>query len=329
MTSGESKRALITGISGMDGSYMADLLLSKGYKVFGLMRHKSSGNVENIAHIMNQITLVKGDLSDSGSLMRAIETSQPDEIYNFAAQSFVGDSWILAEHTANITGLGVLRMLEAVKEVKPDAKLVQASSSEMFGKIEGDWANESSRFYPKNPYAVAKIFAHQMVENYRASYDLFACSSMCFNHESERRGVEFVTRKITDGVARIYLGLEKKLVLGNMEARRDWGYSPDFVQGIWKMLQLDTPQDFVFATGQSHSVQEFVEKAFAVIGKNNWQDFVVQDPKFMRPVEVDYLKGDFSKAKQLLGWEPTVYLDEMVTRMVVNDIELLKTKYGK
>jgi len=319
-----NKKALITGITGMDGSYMADLLLSKGYEVYGLERHKSGGNRKNIEHIIGKITLIKGDLSDTGSLMRAIEIAQPDEIYNFASQSFVGDSWLIAEHTGNITGLGVLRLLEAMKTVKPNSRLVQASSSEMFGKLESDTANETSRFYPKNPYAVAKIFAHQIVENYRDSYGLFVCSSICFNHESERRNIEFVTRKISNSVARIKLGLDKKLYLGTLDARRDWGYAPEFVQGIWGMLQLSIPQDFVFATGESYSVKDFVEKAFQLIGIEDWENYVEQDDKFMRPVEVDYLKGDYSKAKAILNWEPKVKLDEIIQRMVANDINLME-----
>lgn len=320
------KRALITGITGMDGSYMAELLLSKGYTVYGLERHKSAENKQNIAHILDKVTLVKGDLSDTASLMRAISIAQPDEIYNFASQSFVGDSWIIAEHTANITGLGVLRLLEAMREVKPDCKLVQASSSEMFGKLDSDTANEESRFYPRNPYAVAKLFAHQIVENYRHSYNMFVCSSICFNHESERRGIEFVTRKITNAVARISLGLDDKISLGMLEPRRDWGYAPEYVEGIWRVLQQEKPEDFVFATGESHSVEEFVQKAFKVVGIDNWKDYVVQDPRFIRPVEVDYLKGDYSKATRLLGWKPTIMIDELVRRMVTNDIELLRSK---
>lgn len=320
------KRALITGITGMDGSYMAELLLSKGYAVYGLERHKAAGNRPNIAGILNRIVLLKGDLSDTGSLMSAITIAQPDEIYNFAAQSFVGDSWLIAEHTANITGLGVLRLLEAMRAVKPDCRLVQASSSEMYGRQQNEVANEDSRFFPINPYAVAKLFAHQIVQNYRESYNLFVCSSICFNHESERRGIEFVTRKISNAVARISLGLDDKVSLGLLDPKRDWGYAPEYVEGIWRVLQQDTPQDFVFATGKSYTVQDFVQKAFHVVGIENWQDYVLQDPAFMRPVEVVYLKGDYSKAKNVLGWEPKVMLDELVTRMVTNDIELIRKK---
>ncbi len=320
----KSKTALITGINGMDGSHMADLLLSKGYKVFGLERHKTAVDRANIAHIMDRIEILKGDLSDIGSIHRILNISKPDEVYNFAAQSFVGDSWTLPEHTANITGLGVLRLLEAVRTVNPEIKLVQASSSEMFGKLNVDMADENSRFYPRNPYGVAKVFGHHIVQNYRESYNLFACASICFNHESERRGIQFVTRKITNGVARIHLNLDTSISLGNLEPKRDWGFAPDYVEGIWRMLQLDKPQDFVFATGESHSVEDFVREAFAVVGISNWQDFVKKDLRFIRPVEVDYLRGDSGKAKVILDWEPTVKFAEIVKRMVENDINILK-----
>ena len=318
----KSKTALITGINGMDGSHMADLLLSKGYKVFGLERHKTAIDRANIAHIMDRIEILKGDLSDIGSIHRIINIAEPKEIYNFAAQSFVGDSWTLPEHTSNITGLGVLRMLEAMREY-PETKFVQASTSEMFGKLNVDMADETSRFYPRNPYGVAKVFGHHMVQNYRESYDMFACASICFNHESERRGMQFVTRKITSHVAKIHLGMAKEIRLGNLEPRRDWGYAPEYVDGIWRMLQLDEPQDFVLATGESHSVEDFVREAFKVVGIEDWQNYIVEDPEFMRPVEVDYLKGDASKAKRVLGWKPAMRLKEIVRRMVVNDVKLL------
>jgi len=324
------KTALITGINGMDGSHMADLLLHKGYKVFGLERHKTAIDRDNIAHIIDDIEILKGDLSDIGSIHRILSISKPDEIYNFAAQSFVGDSWALPEHTSNITGLGVLRMLEAMRSY-PDTKFVQASTSEMFGKLDVDIANEDSRFYPKNPYGVAKVFGHHIVQNYRESYNLFACASICFNHESERRGMQFVTRKITNAVAKIHLGLAKELRLGNLEPRRDWGYAPDFVDGIWRMLQQDKPEEFVFATGEAHSVKDFVREAFNIVGLD-WQAYVVRDPKFVRPVEVDYLKGDASKAKKILKWTPNIKFTEIVERMVINDIVLLSGKtrgYGK
>jgi GDPmannose 4,6-dehydratase len=322
------KKALITGITGMDGSHLADLLLSKNYKVFGLERHRSDPNRKNIEHIIDKIKLIKGDLSDINSLQRAITISQPDEIYNFASQSFVGDSWALPEHTANVTGLGVLRMLEAIKTVNPKIKFLQASSSEMFGKLDVDVANEGSRFYPKSPYGVAKVFGHHIVQNYKESYNLFACCSICFNHEGPRRGIQFVTRKISDGVAKIHLGLNANIHLGNLEPRRDWGLAEEYVEGIWMMLQQDQPKDFVFATGESHSVQDFVEEAFKVIGRENWQDYVVKDTQFVRPVEVDYLKGDSGKAKRILGWEAKVKFPELVKRMVINDIDLLREKYG-
>jgi GDPmannose 4,6-dehydratase len=319
----KSKTALITGINGMDGSHMCDLLLSKKYKVYGMERHRTNVDRANIAHIMDRIEIIKGDLSDIGSIHRILNISKPDEIYNFAAQSFVGDSWALPEHTGNITGMGVLRMLEAMRSY-PDTKLVQASTSEMFGQLNVDIADENSRFYPRNPYGVAKVFGHHIVQNYRESYDLFACASISFNHESERRGMQFVTRKITHHVAKIHLGLANEIRLGNLEPRRDWGYAPDYVEGIWKMLQLDEPQDFVLATGISHSVEDFVKAAFAVVNIEDWERYIVEDPKFMRPAEVDYLRGDASKAKEILGWEPTVQFKEIVERMVTNDIKLLR-----
>jgi len=318
----KQKKALITGINGMDGSHMADLLLSKGYKVYGLERHRTGVDRANIAHIFDQIEIVKGDLSDIGSIHRVMHVAQPDEVYNFAAQSFVGDSWSLPEHTGNITGLGVLRVLEAMRSY-PDTKMVQASTSEMFGKLNVDIANESSRFFPQNPYGVAKLFAHHIVENYRDSYGMFACASISFNHESERRGMQFVTRKITHHVAKIHLGWSKEIRLGNLEPRRDWGYAPDYVEGIWKMLQQDKPDDYVLATGISHSVEDFVREAFAVVGIKDWQKYIVKDPRFIRPVEVDYLRGDYSKAKEILEWEPKVHFKEIIRRMVLNDIRLL------
>jgi GDPmannose 4,6-dehydratase len=322
------KTALITGITGMDGSHMADLLLSKGYKVFGMVRHKSSGiALENIAHIQNNIELVLGDLSDYASLVAVLSRSMPDEIYNFAAQSFVGDSWKIPEHTSNITGLGVGRLLDAVKLICPKARLVQASSSEMFGNLETHIANEASKFNPCNPYGIAKLFAHHMVESYRDSYNMFVCSSICFNHESERRALSFVTRKISNGVALIHHGLRDQLVLGDLRPRRDWGYAPEYVEGIWQMLQQDSPEDYVFATGASHSVEDFVQAAFAVIGVSDWQAYVVQDPALIRPVEVTYLKGDATKAQTRLGWQPRTSFAELVQKMVDNDVGVLTYDY--
>jgi GDPmannose 4,6-dehydratase len=318
------KRALITGITGMDGSHMADLLLGKGYEVFGLERRRSSDrDYTNVRYIKDRITWIKGDLADTASLINAIGISQPDEVYNFAAQSFVGDSWALAEYTGNVTGLGVLRLLEAIKTVKANTKMVQASSSEMFGIQVTDFADEFSPFDPQSPYGIAKLFAHHSVGNYRKAYDMFVCCSVCFNHESERRGHQFVTRKITDGVAKIALEKTDKLVLGNLEPRRDWGYAPEYMEGIWKMLQQPEPHDFVFATGESHSVEDFVKEAFNFIGVDNWEDYVEQDPRFMRPTEVNFLRGNASKAEARLGWQPVTGFSSLVGIMLANDMILL------
>jgi len=320
------KTALITGINGMDGSHLADFLLDKGYKIYGMERRSSSKQRTNTAHLEDKITFVDGDLTDQNSLLRVLKDTNPDEIYNLAAQSFVGQSWQTPEHTSEVTGLGVLRILEAIREYNPKIKFYQASSSEMFGRMVENPANENTPFYPRSPYGVAKLYGHWITKNYRESYDMFACSGILFNHESERRGIEFVTRKITDGVARIHLGLADHITLGNLDAKRDWGYAPDYVEAMWLMLQQDTPDDYVIATNETRSIREFLEEAFKVIGITNWESYIKQDPKFMRPAEVDVLKGDYNKANTNLGWTPKTSFSDMVKKMVLNDIEKLKTK---
>jgi GDPmannose 4,6-dehydratase len=320
------KTALITGINGMDGSHLADFLLEKGYKVYGMERRSSSKQRTNTAHLEDKITFVDGDLTDQNSLLRVLKETNPDEIYNLAAQSFVGQSWQTPEHTSEVTGLGVLRILEAIREYNPKIKFYQASSSEMFGRMVENPANENTPFYPRSPYGVAKLYGHWITKNYRESYDMFACSGILFNHESERRGIEFVTRKITDGVARIHLGLADYITLGNLDAKRDWGYAPDYVEAMWLMLQQDTPDDYVIATNETRSIREFLEEAFKIIGITNWESYIKQDPKFMRPAEVDVLKGDYNKANTNLGWAPKTSFSDMVKKMVLNDIEKLKTK---
>lgn len=321
------KRALITGITGMDGSHLADLLLSKGYDVFGLERRTSTKNTTNIEHILDGINIVPGDLTDQNSILRAIKESEPHEIYNIGAQSFVAESWNTPESTSNTTGLGVLRMLEAIRESGRDIRFYQASSSEMFGKMGTDPANENTPFYPRSPYGVAKLYGHWITKNYRESYNMFNCSGILFNHESERRGHEFVTRKITDGVAKIHLGITDKLYLGNLDAKRDWGYAPDYVEAMWLMLQQDNPDDYVIATNKVYSVREFLDLAFAEVGLD-WTKYVVQDPKLFRPAEVDFLLGDSTKAKKQLNWEPKTNINDMVHIMVQNDIKLLEQKYA-
>mgnify|MGYP002850458352 CR=1 FL=1 len=317
-------RALITGINGMDGSYLADLLLTKGYEVYGMERRSSSKNRTNTAHLEGKVTFVNGDLTDQNSLVRCLRESDPDEVYNLGAQSFVGESWNTPEQTSDVTGMGALRMLEAIREYGKDVKYYQASTSEMFGKMVENPANENTPFYPRSPYGVAKLYAHWMTKNYRESYDMFNVSGILFNHESERRGIEFVTRKITDGVARVHLGYEDHIRLGNLDSRRDWGYAPDYVECIWLMLQQDAPEDFVIATGESHSIRDFLDVAFKCVDINDWSNYVVQDPRFMRPAEIDVLCGDSTKAREVLDWKPTTSFEDMVSRMVMNDIELLK-----
>ena len=317
-------KALITGINGMDGSYLADFLLEKGYEVYGMERRSSSKNRTNTGHLEGRVTFVNGDLTDQNSLVRVLRESDPDEVYNLGAQSFVGESWNTPEQTSDVTGMGCLRMLEAIREYGKDIKFYQASTSEMFGKMVENPANENTPFYPRSPYGVAKLYAHWMTKNYRESYDMFNVSGILFNHESERRGIEFVTRKITDGVARVHLGYEDHIKLGNLDSRRDWGYAPDYVECIWLMLQQDKPEDFVIATGVSHSIRDFLDVAFDCVGINDWSNYVVQDERFMRPAEIDVLCGDSTKAREVLDWKPKTSFEDMVSRMVINDIALLE-----
>jgi GDPmannose 4,6-dehydratase len=321
------KRALITGITGQDGSYLAEFLLEKGYDVYGVTRRSSTNSFDRIAHIIDKITLLSGDLLDEHSLVAAVKESQPDEIYNLAAQSFVPTSWSQPVLTAEFTAVGVTRMLEAIRATKPDARFYQASSSEMFGKVLETPQTETTPFYPRSPYGVAKVYGHWITVNYRESYGLFACSGILFNHESPRRGLEFVTRKVTDAVARIKLGLAKELRMGNLDARRDWGYAPDYVRAMWLMLQQPEADDFVVATGRTHSVEQLVEIAFSHIGLN-WRDHVVLDPKFIRPAEVDMLTGDASKARASLVWEPEVSFEQLVRIMVDADLARLTRNGG-
>ena len=316
-------RALITGINGMDGSYLADLLLSKGYDVYGMERRTSSPNRTNTKHLEGKITFVNGDLTDQNSLVRCLKESDPDEVYNLAAQSFVGESWNTPEQTGDVTGLGALRMLEAIREYGKSVKFYQASTSEMFVRMVENPASETTPFYPRSPYGVAKLYGHWITKNYRESYDMFNVSGILFNHESERRGIEFVTRKITNGVAKISLGIEPHITLGNLESRRDWGYSPDYVECMWMMMQQDKADDYVIATGISHSIKQFLDIAFQRVGIIDWGKYVKQDPKFMRPAEIDVLCGDSTKAKKILGWYPKTSFEEMVNRMVDNDVKLL------
>jgi GDPmannose 4,6-dehydratase len=313
------KRALITGITGQDGSYLAELLLEKGYQVFGMTRRSSTNSFDRISHIIDRLTLLSGDLLDEHSLASTIRESRPDEIYNLAAQSFVPTSWSQPVLTAEFTAVGVGRLLEAVRAVKPDARFYQASSSEMFGKVVETPQNERTPFYPRSPYGVAKVFGHWITVNYRESYNLYACSGVLFNHESPRRGLEFVTRKVSDAVARIKFGKAKEVHLGNLDARRDWGFAPDYVCAMWLMLQQAKPDDYVVATGVTRSVRELVEVAFGYAGLD-WRKHVVTDPKFVRPAEVDVLVGDARKAKEQLGWHPTVSFEDMIAKMVDADM---------
>ncbi|OGH16557.1 MAG: GDP-mannose 4,6-dehydratase [Candidatus Levybacteria bacterium RIFCSPHIGHO2_02_FULL_40_18] len=324
-----AKKALITGITGQDGSYLAEFLLKKGYKVYGLTRRTSTVNFERIKHIEDQIELIQGDLLDQGSLHDALYTTQPEEVYNLGAQSFVKTSWNQPVLTGEVTAIGVTRMLEAIRAVNLKIKFYQASSSEMFGKVTETPQKETTRFHPRSPYGVAKVYGHYITVNYRESYGIFACSGICFNHESPRRGLEFVTRKISHGVARISLGKQKKIELGDLKPKRDWGFAGDYVEAMWHMLQQDEPDDYVIATGENHSVEEFVKLAFDVIGIKNWQDHVEPNKEaHMRPAEVDYLVGDYSKAKKVLGWEPKTSFKELVRMMVEADIEMEKKNHS-
>jgi GDPmannose 4,6-dehydratase len=318
-----ARTALITGITGQDGSYLAELLLEKGYDVHGMVRRSSTEKFERIEHIRNRITLHQADLLDQRSLVDALRASEPDEIYNLAAMSYVAVSWIQPTLTAEFTGVGVTRILEAVREVCPGARFYQASSSEMFGKVLETPQTETTPFYPRSPYGVAKVYGHFITVNYRESYDIFGCSGILFNHESERRGLEFVTRKITWHAAAIKLGLAKELRLGNLDARRDWGYAKDYVEAMWLMLQQDTPEDYVIATGKTNTVRRCVEVAFDQAGLD-WEPHVVLDPAFLRPAEVDLLVGDSSKAKRRLGWEPQTSFEELIRLMVDSDMKLLQ-----
>jgi GDPmannose 4,6-dehydratase len=316
------KKALITGITGQDGSYLADFLLGKGYAVYGLVRRSSTINFERIAHLQDQVELIPGDLLDQSSLLAALDKIQPDEVYNLAAQSFVPTSWSQPVLTGEFTALGVTRMLEAVRVVNPAIRFYQASSSEMFGKAEESPQNEHTRFYPRSPYGVAKLYGHWITVNARESYNLFACSGILFNHESPRRGIEFVTRKVSHGVARIKLGLQKKLHMGNLDVERDWGFAGDYVRAMWLMLQQPTPDDYVIASGITHTVRRLVEVAFAHVGLN-YRDHVEIDPNLLRPAEVYHLRGDFTKARQRLGWEPSIGFEKLVASMVEHDLRSL------
>ena len=316
------KSALITGITGQDGSYLAELLLSQGYEVHGVMRRASTQNLERISHLLDKIHLHQGDLLDQSSLTSLVKEIRPREVYNLAAQSFVPTSWQQPIFTGEATGLGVTRLLEAIRATDSSIRFYQASSSEMYGKVHETPQKETTVFHPRSPYGVAKVYGHYITVNYRESYDMFACSGILFNHESPRRGLEFVTRKITDGVARIKLGLQKELRLGNLDAKRDWGFAGDYVKAMWLMLQQDQPEDYVVGTGETHTVREFVEIAFSHVGLD-YQDYVVIDPKFYRPAEVDLLLSDPTKAKTELNWELEVSFQELVTMMVDSDLARL------
>jgi GDPmannose 4,6-dehydratase len=316
------KRALITGITGQDGSYLAELLLAKGYEVFGLMRRSATPSTERISHILDRLTLLVGEMTDQTSLIDAMDASKADEVYNLAAQSFVGDSWTVPVSTGDVDGLGVTRLLEAVRRVRPDARFYQAATSEMYGKVHEVPQSETTPFHPRSPYGVGKVYAYYITLNYRESYNLHASNGILFNHESPRRGLEFVTRKITNQAARIKLGMDTELRLGNLDSRRDWGFAGDYVEMMWRMLQQDAPDDYVAATGETHTVREFCEIAFEHVGLD-YERHVITDPRFVRPAEVDLLLGDPSKAKRVLGWEPTVSFRELVEMMVDGDMDRL------
>ncbi|MBI4037471.1 GDP-mannose 4,6-dehydratase [Candidatus Curtissbacteria bacterium] len=318
------KSALVTGITGQDGSYLAELLLAKNYKVYGLTRRTSTPNYERIKHIEDKIELIPGDLLDQQSLTAAVEMSNPDEVYNLAAQSFVATSWSQPVLTGEFTALGVTRMLEALRQVKSKAKFYQASSSEMFGMVKETPQSEKTPFHPRSPYGVAKVYGHWISINYRESYNMFTVSGILFNHESPRRGLEFVTRKISHGVAKIHLREANFIELGNLEAKRDWGFAGDYVEAMWLMLQQDKPDDYVIATGENHSVEEFVREAFEAVGISDWTKYVKVKKELFRPAEVDFLIGDSTKARKVLEWKPKVTFQELVKMMVKSDIELLQ-----
>ncbi|NJM42563.1 MAG: GDP-mannose 4,6-dehydratase [Anaerolineae bacterium] len=320
----KQKTALVTGVTGQDGSYLAELLLEMNYRVVGMVRRTSTINFDRIKHIQDKIEIVSGDLLDQSSMMDVVREYQPDEVYNLAAQSFVPASFTQPVLTGEFTALGVTRLLEAIRHVKPDTRFYQASSSEMFGKVMEVPQRETTPFYPRSPYGVAKVYGHWITVNYRESYNLFACSGMLFNHESPRRGLEFVTHKVTHAVARIQLGMQKDVHLGNLEAQRDWGFAGDYVRGMWMMLQHDTPDDYVLATGETHTIRELCEVAFDHVGLN-WEKYVVIDPKFYRPAEVDLLIGDPGKVGRVLGWEPKVSFKELVHMMVDADLKELQS----
>jgi GDPmannose 4,6-dehydratase len=320
-----TKRALVTGITGQDGSHLAELLLDKGYDVLGMVRRTSTVNWERIGHLQDRITFVHGDLLDQMSVLTILKEHQPDEVYNLAAQSFVPTSWQQPVLTGEFTAIGVTRMLDAIRAINPEIRFYQASSSEMFGKVVETPQRESTRFYPRSPYGVAKVYGHWITVNYRESYDLHATSGILFNHEGPRRGLEFSTRKISHGAARIKLGLATELRLGNLDSKRDWGYAGDYVEAMWLMLQQDAPDDYVIATGETHSVRELCELAFDRVGLD-WEKYVVVDERFFRPAEVDLLVGDASKARRVLGWKPRTTFEELVNLMVDADVALLEGK---
>lgn len=316
------KKALITGITGQDGSYLAEFLLEKGYEVIGMVRRTSTVNFDRIKHIQEKVTIVPGDLLDQVSLIEILQEHRPQEVYNLAAQSFVPTSWNQPVFTGEVTALGVTRLLDAIRIVDPEIRFYQASSSECFGKVRESPQNEETPFYPRSPYGVAKVYGHWITINYRESYNIFACSGLLFNHESPRRGLEFATRKISYGAAKIKLGLANELRMGNLEARRDWGYAGDYVRAMWLMLQQEKPDDYVVATGEAHSVRDFLEQAFGYLALD-YRDYVVVDPRLIRPAEVDYLVGDATKAQEVLGWEPTISFPELVRMMVDADLALV------
>jgi len=322
------RKALITGITGQDGSYLAEFLLEKNYRVYGLVRRSSTINFERIAHLQDKVELIPGDLLDQSSLITALRKAEPDEVYNLAAQSFVPTSWTQPVLTGEFTALGVTRMIEAIRVVNPAIRFYQASSSEMFGMVETSPQNESTRFYPRSPYGVAKLYGHWITVNARESYGLFACSGILFNHESPRRGIEFVTRKVSYNVARIKLGLQPKLKMGNLDAERDWGFAGDYVRAMWLMLQQDVPEDYVVATGVAHSVKQLLELAFAHIGLD-YRDHVEVAQDFLRPADVYHLRGDYSKARERLVWEPDVSFERMIEMMVDSDLDLLSRTTSK